>query len=251
MSVELLERPTQKRGVARTRSVKKALQAGDIEVSILFQAPMVRAVLADTKHQTRRKVRPVREGESFVVLDHGPGGAGWWPYRSDDGITASHHGDKMAMRCPYGMRGNHLWVKETYMDLAGTGIEARTGSRARCAYRADTPAGSWGDEQRKDMGLKWAPSIFMPRWASRIDLLVEQIRVERVQDISEEDALAEGIVELRGGGFGLPDGSHFHMYDPRICYWSLWDSINAKDPLYAVEANPWAWAVTFSKLRAP
>jgi len=127
--------------------------------------------------------------------------------------------------CPYGEAGDRLWVRETWAPVT-----------VGYAYAADpfwnaSPAG------------RWRPSIHMPRGASRITLEIAAVRVERLQDISESDARAEGIVALHGGGFGLPDGSHFHAVDPRISYWSLWDAINGAG---AVEANPWAWCVSFS-----
>lgn len=87
----------------------------------------------------------------------------------------------------------------------------------------------------------------MPRWASRITLEVTGVRVERLHDISEADALAEGIVQLRDGGFGLPAGEHYHAADPRISYWSLWEHINGTG---SVEANPWVWVVEFRRLEA-
>jgi hypothetical protein len=73
------------------------------------------------------------------------------------------------------------------------------------------------------------------------------IRVERLQDISEADALAEGIVPVHGG-FGLPAGEHFHSSDPRQSYFSLWESINGRESL---EANPWLWVVEFKRYQQP
>ena len=91
---------------------------------------------------------------------------------------------------------------------------------------------------------KLRPGIFMPRWASRITLEVTGVRVELLQDISEADALAEGIVQLRDGGFGLPDGSHYHAADPRQSYLGLWEAINGEG---SVTANPWVWVVEFKR----
>jgi hypothetical protein len=88
----------------------------------------------------------------------------------------------------------------------------------------------------------------MPRWASRITLDIGGVRVERLQDISEADALAEGIVQLKDGGYGLPAGEHYHSADPRQSYLSLWETINGPG---SVEANPWVWVVEFKRLPIP
>jgi hypothetical protein len=183
------------------------------ERPILFSAPMVRALLAGTKTQTRRIAQPKRSIEP------------------------------MTDECPYGQPGgDRLWVRESW--------------RADAAYDAmpprDIPAGSqvWYEADTGLPGLrglvrqgKLRPGMFMPRWASRITLEVTEVRVERLQDISEADALAEGIVPGYGG-FGLPDGSHFHAADPRESYFSLWEAINGRA---SVEANPWVWAVSFRR----
>jgi hypothetical protein len=144
--------------------------------------------------------------------------------------------------CPYGEAGDRLWVRETW---------ARDDEDGQMIYRADAghniDANVW--EQGRMEGVprcRWRPSIHMPRWASRITLEVTDVRVERLQDISEADALAEGIVRQHDGGYGLPDGSHYHHTDPRISYWSLWDAINGQG---ATEANPWVWAVSFQRVQ--
>lgn len=120
------------------------------------------------------------------------------------------------------------------MDLLGTGIERKTGDHGRYAYAADTPPGSYGDDQRKAYGLKWRPSIHMPRWASRITLEVTGVRVERLQDISEADALAEGVTF-----------DPLMHTNPREAYMHLWNAINGPGSWYA---NPWVWVVEFRKL---
>lgn len=185
---------------------------------ILFSAPMVRAILAGTKTQTRRALRP----------------GTWW--------TAEHGVIRMApaglactgfapVACPYGAPGDRLWVRETWKlatPLMGTGLWP--------FYRAT--AHKWDVE-----GKGWKPSIHMPRKYSRITLEVTNVRVEQLQDISDSDALAEGIVETHDG-YGLPDGSHFNAADPRDSYFSLWEAING---VGSVEANPWVWVVEFRR----
>jgi hypothetical protein len=205
------------------------------ERPILFSAPMVRSLLDGGKTQTRRVVKP--KHLPFV-----------------ENLTANFLGGKWGERpMPYGEPGDRLWVRETWMPDAphdGTwastqfygcktsplsDIPERFRKAKHCIYRA-----SWDGPSM----VGWKPSIHMPRWASRITLEITEVRVERLQDISEADALAEGIVRLTEG-FGLPDGSHFHAAAPRQSYLSLWEAINGPG---SVEANPWVWAVSFKRL---
>lgn len=225
------------------------------ERPILFSSQMVRALLAGTKTQTRRpmSLQPsedttvhVERFNQTVIDRHGdeqPGpevfGA-WW------------HDGESGLRCPYGQPGDRLWVRETWVDLHGTGIEATTGSVARCAYRADTPPGSYGDEKRKEYFLKWTPAIHMFRWASRITLEVTAVRVERLQDISEADARAEGLVPHRKGGWhveqppaGIEGTNHFGFKTARDAYRVLWEQINGAD---SWAANPFVWAISFRRI---
>lgn len=246
--VEVLERPAAPRAAVMKGSWAQhlVLPEGVCEHPIPFKPAMVRASRDGSKTQTRRLVRPFGNDRAFVLIDDGDG-LGPRPWRSEDGKTTTvRRGEQGRLKSPYGEAGDRLWIKETWLDLLGTGIEARTGSPDRCAYRSDTPEGSYGDLKRIELGLKWRPSTYMPRWASRVDLEVTRVRIEFLQDISEEDAIAEGIVAQRGGGFGLPDGSHFHATDPRISYWSLFESIHSKA---VVERNPALWCVSFRKLR--
>lgn len=198
------------------------------ERPILFSAPMVRALLDGTKTQTRRALRgfcPPNRPE----------------FDSETGRLEWFNGDEVVagIRCPYGMPGGRLWVRETFIHEpadycweASVSIPCRPASTV---YRADFPDSKPGEG--------WKPSIHMPRRLSRITLEVTGVRVERLQAISEEDAMAEGIVAAHGG-FGLPDGSHFHATNPRVSYWSLWDAINGAG---SVERNPLVWVVEFRK----
>jgi hypothetical protein len=131
--------------------------------------------------------------------------------------------------CPYGQPGDRLWVREAWSPTNPISYGM--------LYRADFDTPSVG---------RWKPSIHMPRWASRITLEVTEVRVERLQDISEVDALAEGIVQLGDGGYGLPAGEHYHAADPRQSYFSLWEEINGPG---SVESDPWVWAVSFKVVK--
>lgn len=188
------------------------------ERPILMGAPMVRAILAGTKTQTRRVVKPPRNRPAFVLLDHGNG---WWPYQSDDGMEHPY-------TCPYGKPGDRLWVREAFMHEpadycweASVSIPCRPASTV---YRADF--------HESQPGEGWKPSIHMPRSLSRILLEVTAVRVERLQEISEADAMAEGCYT----------DPACPAYD---AYRSLWDQINGPS---SWDANPWVWVVEFKRV---
>ena len=190
---------------------------------------MVRALLAGTKTQTRRIAKPVRHPD-------------WGNLYSPGALVREHEPMHVIHRaCPYGQPGDQLWVRETWLDLQGTGIERVTGDLGRYAYAAYTPPGSHGDECRKNYGLKWSPSIHMPRWASRITLEITGVRVERLHDISAEDAIAEGV-RVHEDHHGKPRGS---IYSPVQAYRDLWESINGAG---SWEANPWVWVLEFKRV---
>ena len=119
-------------------------------------------------------------------------------------------------------------------------------------YAATDPKPQLVDEDRDiEEGLAgWRPSIFMPRWASRITLEIVSVRAERVQDISENDAEAEGIElwqEVFFREYNKPDNNPGWTRDPRLSFQTLWDSINAKRG-YGWDVNPWVWVIEFKKL---
>ncbi len=156
------------------------------ERPILFSAPMIRAVLLGTKTQTRRTLRVQPPAGTFQVStwhhpDPRPHFFSWQELPHQTAMIA----DDWAYPCLYGATGDRLWVREAFND-----------DRAEIIYRADGGLpGDWCDA-----GSRWRPSIHMPRAASRITLEVTEVRVERLQDISEADAIAEGIAELVPAG---------------------------------------------------
>ena len=174
------------------------------ERPILFSAPMVRAILAGTKTQTRRVVKP----QPASV----PG------YREGDALNCN---GKPVM-CPHGHTGDRIWVREAHVIVGpgdiGYGI---TVDHPVARYRATEP----------DLFVVggWRPSIHMPRWASRITLEITGIRVERLNDISDDDAIAEGMAN---------DDA---WYD----YMRLWEQINGPG---SWEANPWVWVISFKRI---
>ena len=183
------------------------------ERPILFFGPMVSALLAGTKTQTRRVVKP-------QPVPDGNGGASWY----GRGVRWAGKESNLfkAEDCPYGQPGDRLWVRETWAQNWNQLSDTRMDRSY--VYRAD------GEQRAQDNGtdLPWRPSIHMPRRASRITLEVTGVRVERLQDISEADSKAEGAV-------GHPDG-------PWHAYRSLWTLINGPG---SWDANPWVWVVEF------
>lgn len=144
--------------------------------------------------------------------------------------------------CPYGKPGDVLWCRETHARVPGN-------ESAAVHYLADGPVPS--ASERHDAGLLRAyPSIHMPRWASRITLEVTGIRVERLQDISEEDTRAEGITKLTSSlrsGLWTADGKSFTSRGPVKCFRDLWweHRLTAKNVSSSWDANPWVWVMEF------
>lgn len=223
-----------------------------IERPILFSSAMIRALLAGTKSQTRRVVKPIGNDGGFVLLDHG---SGWWPYRSDDGESqVVNGGDEIPHRCPYGRAGDRLYVRENaWQRPERTPKMMREGADTwpPFIYDADyAPAGlPWEERDNlKTWGWKRRPSIHLPRKGSRILLEIESVRVERLQDISEADALAEGVTEGAGdfaGCFSVPCTQAMSGTTAKECYARLWDEINGAG---SWAANPWVWCVSFRRI---
>ena len=196
-----------------------------MEKPILFSAPMVRAILEGKKTQTRRVVKPTQSTPRVAPLRMEPWLIDGEQETDDHGLPcwAGYHpdypGEAKWFSCPYGGVGDHLWVRETW-NCIDTGRLTQRQDWVR--YRATD-----GEE------MYWRPSIHMPRWASRLTLEITGVRVERVQDITHDDAVAEGCYEVEGRSWG------------RLGFSQLWDSINAKRG-YSWEANPWVWCVGFA-----
>lgn len=209
------------------------------ERPILFSGPMVRAILADTKTQTRRVVR-------WPVL--GPSdGRKRRVYTESD--VAEINGTPQL--CPYGSPGDYLWVRETWAEHETDDVQG-----TRTYYRADHADGE--AQVRPGMFLRWTPSIHMPRNRSRITLRVASVRVERLHAITMKDIVAEGVrVPVSEDGKSVLvrcTGSHppayfLDMRRPRTpedylrAEWaSLWSEINGRA---SWDANPWVWRVEF------
>lgn len=186
------------------------------ERPIIMGAESVRAILEGRKTQSRRAIKPQPK---FI-------GAPNVPFKTDDANP------KGIINCPYGKVGDRLWVRETVFfetfhqqsdeELERDGFNPNIGV---WVYRAD-------NHDYPTITANWTSPMFMPREASRITLEITDIRVERVQDITEEDAIAEGV----------------ESFNTVASYSYLWDSLNAKRG-YPWESNPWVWVVTFEVVR--
>jgi len=214
------------------------------ERPILFSGPMVRAILEGRKTQTRRIVKPPFEmiGNGYLVRPDGHGGR-FGPYP-----------------CPYGQPGDRLWVRESFCPFPPDRHSSGP-NRWVIIYAADATQAELSAPDDYNPMLynyeRWTPSIHMPRWASRINLEVVSVRVQRLQDISEEDAMAEGVDFDHGWedepGFGYLDylsgHDNFSLLTAVESFRTLWDSINA-DRGHGWDKNEWVWAVEFKRLPA-
>lgn len=208
------------------------------EKPILFSAPMVNAILGGRKSMTRRVISlPIASDIASINPDGTGDWVMWAPNAVTDEYSICHYPNGGGFSCPYGKPGDTLWVRETFAVNC-------VGGQDFLFYRADSyPDGD---------GAPWKPSIFMPRKYSRITLRITDVRVERLQDISEADAIAEGLTSWSNEK--QPDITHYGIAivdevwstDPRLVFQRLWDSINAKRG-YGWDANPWVWVVSFEK----
>jgi hypothetical protein len=201
------------------------------ERPILFSAPMVHAILEDRKTQTRRPVKADYgklevsgdlDGLPFV-FEHG--------YAGCDGCKYCCTGGRQIL-CPYGQPGDRLWVRESFCMVEAK-IFASGGIPMPIIYRADE--GRRGGKWVKHYAIRWTPSIFMPRKASRITLEVVNVAVERVQEITPMECLNEGIANDE------------HDLPLRLGFEALWNFINAKRG-FSWESNPWVWVVEFKRV---
>lgn len=198
------------------------------ERPILFSAPMVRAILEGRKTQTRRVVKPQPPAEFPAALCDANGLCWWWNGDESEGWPQED-----TLRCPYGAPGDRLWVRETFWCDATSG--------AFKWYVNDIFA---PDQERDNCRLK--PGIHMRRSESRLALEVVSMRVERVQEISDKDAVAEGVevnYNLSPGELSayLNDSIHVDRYA------RLWESINFKRG-HGWNTNPWVWVVEFKRI---
>lgn len=204
------------------------------EQPIIFNTEMVQTILDDRKSQTRRVIKP----QPQHTIE---------PYAADErGInTWRERIVNKNLECPYGKIGDKLWVRETWYQYTGINSYSRPNN---IRYFADDPV----DEDNPQEFSCWIkkPSIFMSRIASRITLEITNIRVERLQDISECDCYDEGCQDIDRGitGAGAVAGEIAEAYEGiKDVFIRLWDSINAKRG-YLFKSDPWVWVIEFKRV---
>ncbi|HAB02484.1 MAG TPA: hypothetical protein DCE25_05965 [Pseudomonas sp.] len=209
------------------------------ERPILFSGHMVRAILNGQKTVTRREIKPsMRSADSSFEL-HQQEDESWRPMHTFDESCMDAKGTEHPIVCPYGQPGDRLWVREAWLaDAQLDSIAPRDLSQGEpIFYPADGSVRQTGCAMISQG--RGRPSIHMPRWASRILLEVTDVRVERLQDISEEQAEAEGVGFLRHA----PDADE--TLTAAQLFECLWSSINGDE---SWSGNPWVWVVEFKRI---
>lgn len=232
------------------------------ERPILMSEPMVNAILAGRKTMTRRTVKPqpeVYQGESGLQFE--------WP-----NWHGSLGAENFAHYCPYGTPRDHLWVREAFLPCRNFGDQPIAIGLASYVCFRDGSQKFYGDgyyhqEPPREgpfnwpSNAKWRPSIHMPRWASRITLELTSVRVERLQAITEADAIAEGARRFESiplDPMHARDPAHaarWSMLEPtttgqclttaRYAFGNLWEKINGEG---SWDANPWVWMIGFRRI---
>lgn len=226
------------------------------ERPILFSAPMVRAILDGRKTQTRRVIKPQPRHDLFEVCNFHKScvdrNGNLYPSIKEYFGICDIDGD-WSVKCPFGTVGDRLWVRETAKATATEeGIDCiQYMADDHCRQIMVSEYGPWRKMRSYSCGhARAVPSIHMPRWASRINLEVAGIRVERLNEISPKDAIAEGCMPSSGSGLGTPEnfreaarlvGGPY----PRGIFAMLWESINGPG---SWAANPWVWVVEFRRV---
>ncbi|MCV2877579.1 hypothetical protein OE699_01835 [Sedimentimonas flavescens] len=203
---------------------------------ILFNGPMVRTILEGRKTQTRRVIKP-QLGDIARAFQFVPG-----KWRFLDHSRARVH----QLFSPPFSTGDRLWVREAHFLTNKHAYRLSVGVDQSINPDDDYQACVYAEGfDLSRTGMRLRPSIHMPRWASRLTLIVEDVRVQRLQDISEADAKSEGCDAEQAKSLALCDGAM--PGNSKRCFHWLWNSINGPE---AWDANPWVAAITFRAIRA-
>ena len=218
------------------------------EKPILFSTEMVKAILAGKKTMTRRVIKPQPKEQLKCVIQHETKGRSCWMEENADQLSKDFKFHK------YYEVGDILWVRETWAihDLMLKPKKLNPNDEAwfykrkfspemvpHVVYAADYPVGSWKGA--------WRSPRYMPRTAARLFLKVKDIRVERLQDITEEDTKAEGVLWNRARKLNELEKSNNIIDNAKALFMHLWGSINSKRG-YGWDLNPWVWVVEFERV---
>ncbi len=240
------------------------------ERPILFSGPMVRALLEGRKTQTRRMVKQLLNFPAITEFGKSDTPGYDWIFRNKRMLWNDLRHDELLKCCPKGQVGDRLWVRENFRIVGGepghdngvdqggnhdfsegfAAVEFQAGGQQVFYELTDED-----DQQveRLSRGMNWQPSIHMPRWASRIQLEITEVRVQRLDEITHNDAADEGISCVTHKS-GLRNNLNLvtHVELPANGYVGvfkkLWDSINGKRPGATWLDNPWVWAITFKRV---
>jgi hypothetical protein len=217
------------------------------ESPILFSNGMVKAIIAGRKTMTRRITKDNCDeliGYQYVL--NNPTYPEYWKGKKSEPYTGwiakfSNLQIAMPRTCPYGQAGDILWVREAF-NIEQIPV-APEGDHDELLYYYKATEKVYTD-------MKWKPSIHMPKQASRIWLQVTDIKVERLHDMTQEDAIAEGVEKKQGSGSDtIFDFKHYgygsYDVDAKVSYRTLWDCINGNDSWFQ---NPWVWVISFKVL---
>jgi hypothetical protein len=210
------------------------------ETGVIFTADSIRAMLREDnpKTQTRRVARPFADNVQIVSWKP----TAYLPGKPEGWVVPS----------PYGVPGDRIWCKETWAALSLYHDPLTRKTRACEGFCIIARRADHVDPRGDGKPLEWRSPIFMPKWASRITLELTEVRVQRLQEISYEDAKAEGLTfdgPRMMSLYGADNERRKAIYDihGRLAYQPLWDSLNAKRG-YPWDSNPWVWAYTFKRV---
>lgn len=201
-------------------------------IPILFSTPMVQALLAGKKTMTRRTKGLEKISLLATEIVKWQKQSDWvarFKYKGEEKYEATN-----LIKCLYGQVGDVLWVRESFCKDINNNYVFKTMFGVSDSF-------------------KWKPSIYMPKAACRLFLEITNIRVERLQDISENDAISEGIEVLDGHSnyknYLYGDGMNYtYVKTPKLSFCTLWKSINGEE---SWEANPWVWVIEFKQISKP
>ena len=208
------------------------------ERPIIFNGEEVRAILRGEKTQTRQPVKPQ------PIFLHEANPPRWlWAVKKWHQVEWVDKIQPLSIvdYCPFGQPGDRLWIRETFVEHP---------QFSELAYRAE------GEEFEGGGGFtwkpKWSPPVYMPRKFSRITLEITDVRAEQVQDITEDDARAEGVdTEFRIAVARIDGGPYRHIQyhcSHRGGFANTWRKLYAKRPGFSWDANPWVWVITFKRV---